>query len=173
MKKIHLLLISALLITACQQAPKPDAAASSPTPNYPYKIKHPDNWDIDTSHNNTMVALNALKSYETMDTALMKKCFADSITLNLDSFTFKGTNAQFIKMAMTMGASMKNYKIDMKDWEAVVSKDKTEEWVTVWYTQHWANATGKTDSVQYVDDVKLKGGKIIKIDEYGRHFPKK
>ncbi len=171
MKRNYLLLIIPMLITACQPKAKTEtAAAATSAPVYPYKIKNPDNWIIDTSHANTMVALNAVKSYETMDTALMKKCFADSIIFNYDKGVFKGTNAQFIKMAVAMSATMKGDKIDMKDWEAVTGKDKKEEWVTIWYTQHWTNPKGVTDSVEYIDDMLFKGGKIAKMDEYARHF---
>ncbi len=173
MKRNYLLVIIPLLITACQPKATTNAAAtSSATPAYPYSIKHPDYWTMDTSHANTIVALSALKSYETMDTALMKKCFADSITFNYDNGVFKGTNSQFVKMAATMGAMMKNDKIDMKDWEAVISNDKKEEWVTLWYTQKWTNQKGATDSTELVNDMQFKGGKIVKLNEYVRHVKK-
>jgi len=49
-RSYHLLLFFIpLVITACQ--PKADKlAAASASPTYPYTIKHPDYWDIDTSH---------------------------------------------------------------------------------------------------------------------------
>jgi uncharacterized protein YcfL len=168
MKKTYLLLACVLLFTACK--PKPTTEVASVSPDYPYKIKNPDNWLIDTSHTNTMVALNALKSYETMDTVLMKKCFADSLTFKYDGGTFKGSIGQLIQMVGSMGTTMKNVKLDVKDWESVVSKDKKEEWVTIWYTQHWTDEKGKADSVEYINDMALKGGKIFKFDEYARHF---
>lgn len=174
MKKIYLLFIIPLLITACQPKTKTDdTAATSVTPVYPYKIKHPDYWTMDTSHTNTVIALNAIKAYETMDTVLMKKCFADSLTFDYDGGEFKGTISQLIKMIETMSPNTKNIKIDMKDWESVISNDKKEEWVTLWYTQHWTDAKGKTDSVQYINDMQLKGGKIVKLDEFARHFKMK
>lgn len=173
MKKNLLLLIIPVLITACQPKTTTTAAAASASPSYPYTIKHPDYWDVDTSHTNTMTALTALKSFEKSDTAAMKKCFADSIEFKYDGDEFKGTNAQFMKMGAQMGSMMKNMKIDMKDWESVVSKDKKEEWVTIWYTQHWTDAKGVADSVENINDMAFKGGKIYKMDEYSRHFKKK
>jgi len=171
MKKIHLLFIIPLLITACQPKAKTDAAvAPAPTPAYPYTIKHPDYWSMDTSHANTMVALNAIKAYETMDTVLMKKCFADSVTFEYDGGKFKGTISQLIKMAASMNTPATKTKIDMKDWESVVSTDKKEEWVTLWYTQSGVDKKGKVDSIAYINDMQLKGGKIVKFDEYARHF---
>ncbi len=37
----------------------------------------------------------------------------------------------------------------MEDWESVISKDKKEEWVTLWYSQKWEDMKGKTDSSGY------------------------
>ena len=170
MKKQHLLLLLLpLFIAACKPKATEAPAASTTTPAYPYTIKHPDYWMIDTSHTNTMVALTALKSFETMDTATIKKCFTDSIDFKHDGGEFKGTVSQFAKMAADMAATMKNMKIDMKDWEAVVSTDKKEEWVTLWYTQKWTGAKGVTDSIELVNDMQFKNGKIIKLNEYIRN----
>ena len=170
MRKQHLLLLLfPLLIVACKPKVTEAPATSTTTPTYPYTIKHPDYWMIDTSHANTMVALTALKSYETMDTATMKKCFADSIDFKHNGGEFKGTVGQFAKMAIDMAKSVKNTKIDMKDWEAVVSNDKKEEWVTLWYTQKWTDAKGVTDSVELVNDMQFKNGKIAKLNEYLRN----
>lgn len=171
MKKTYLLFAGVLLFAACKPNPSTETAASASTPDYPYKIKKPDNWLIDTSHTNTMVALNALKSYETSDTVLMKKCFADSLTFNYDGGNFKGSIGQLIQMVGSMAATMKNIKLDIHDWVAVVGKDSPkEEWVTIWYTQHWTDEKGKADSIEYINDMLLKGGKITKFDEYSRHF---
>jgi hypothetical protein len=172
-KQRLLLLLLPLLIAACKTKTTEAPAASTTPPAYPYTIKHPDYWMIDTSHANTMVVLSALKAFEKMDTSSMKKYFADSVTFNYDNGAFKGTNAQLIKMATGMGATMKNMKLDMKDWESVISNDKKEEWVTVWYTQKWTNAKGVTDSLELINDMQLKGGKIVKLDEYTRHFKAK
>lgn len=171
MKKLKLLLFIPLLITACQQKPATDAApATSATPDYPYKIKLPDNWAVDTSHTNTMTALTALRAFETKDTTAMKKCFADSMTFNYDGGVFKGTPSQFAKMTSDMTKALKSVKIKMSDWEAVVGKGNKEEWVTMWYTEYNTDLKGKTDSVEYVNDMLFKDGKIARLDEYARHF---
>nr|WP_294789877.1 hypothetical protein [uncultured Mucilaginibacter sp.] len=172
MKKIFLLGAVALLFAACESKTPTAETTAAAAPVYPYKIKHPDNWLIDTSSANTMTALNALKSYETMDTVLMKKCFADSVTFNYDGGTFKSTGSNLIKMVKEGSADTKSVKIDVKDWEAVTGKDLKEEWVTVWYTQHMTDMKGKTDSTEYVNDFQFVNGKIVKLNEYLRHFKK-
>ncbi|MES2279731.1 MAG: hypothetical protein V4592_27110 [Bacteroidota bacterium] len=171
MKKAYLLFAIPLLMAACKQpAAKTDAPAAAATPNYPYKIAHPDYWTMDTSHVNTMTALTTLKAFETMDTVTLKKGFADSLEFNYDGGKFKGPIAEFIKMTAGMSTTMKGLKIDMKDWESVVSSDKKEEWVTLWYIQKWTDDKGKADSVSLINDMQFKGGKIVKLNEYDMHF---
>lgn len=171
MKKIYSLLLAPLLLVACQSKPgSTNATTATDTPNYPYTIKHPDYWLMDTSHTNTMLALKTLKAFETMDTAGLKAGFADSLEFSYDGGKFKGPFSEFLKMTQEMSTTMKSIKIDMKDWEAVVSKDGKENWVTLWYTQKWADAKGVADSVELINDMQIKGGKIVKLEEYDRHF---
>jgi hypothetical protein len=58
--------------------------------------------------------------------------------------------------------------IKMEDWESVISKDKNEEYVTLWYKQINEDMNGKKDSFDLVNDLKLKNGKIIQLSEYTR-----
>ncbi len=170
MKKTYLLWLLPLCMAACQSKTASTASTGmAATPNYPYKIKHPDYWMMDTSTANTMTALNSLKAFEKWDTVAAEKTFADTIEFNLDYFKYKGSFSGMIKSIAPMMAGMTNLKLDMKDWEAVVSKDKKEQWVTVWYTQKWTDAKGKADSVMLVDDMQFKGGKIVKLNEYDMH----
>jgi hypothetical protein len=170
MKKVFVLLTGVLFIMACKEKPATDTTVSAPAPTYPYTIKDPNNWVTDTSHTNTLTALNALKAFETMDTTSLKKCFADSLTFNYDGGVFKGTVSQFTAMANEMAKTMKNLKLKVTDWETVTGKTKKEEWVTVWYMQYWTDAKGKADSIQLVNDMQFKAGKIVQLDEYTRRF---
>ena len=58
--------------------------------------------------------------------------------------------------------------VKMDDWESVSSNDKKEEWVTLWYRQSWEDTKGKKDSADIIDDMNIKNGKIIRLDEYTR-----
>jgi hypothetical protein len=171
MKKSYLLLaIPALLMAACKQPEAKTEAPTTATPNYPYKIKNPDYWLMDTSHTNTMIALKAIKAFETSDSVALQATLADSLEFNYDGGKFKGPSKEFTKMSIQMAGTMKGLKIEMSDWEGVVSKDGKEEWVTLWYTQKWTDAKGKADSVKLVNDLKMKAGKITRLDEYDMHF---
>ena len=169
MKKTFLLLAGALLAMAACKQPETKTEATTATPDYPYKIKNPDYWLMDTGHTNTMTALKLIKAFETVDTAGLKAPFGDSIEFNYDGGKFKGLSTEFAKTGADMARSMKNLKIDMKDWEAVVSKDGKEEWVTLWYVQKWTDEKGGVDSVSLVNDLQFKAGKIVKFNEYAMH----
>ena len=101
-----------------------------------------------------------------MDEAL--KYFGDSILIKFDGLDKKISNDS-LKAFFTDGwNTYKTVKEKMHDWESVVSKDKSEEWVTLWYTQSWETKAGVKDSSAVINDIKLKDGKIIQIDEYNR-----
>ncbi|GAB3934547.1 nuclear transport factor 2 family protein [Mucilaginibacter myungsuensis] len=170
MKKIYLLAIPVLLATACSQPEKVAAPAISASPEYPYKIEKPDQWQTDTSHANTLTALKFLKALETNDNTTAKACVADTMVFNYDGGTFKGAFGDWMaQMAEGMG-DMKDIKMSIKDWQAVTDKDRNEQFVTVWYTQCWKDSKGKADSLSYTDHMQFKGGRIAQIDEFSRHF---
>jgi hypothetical protein len=135
--------------------------------NYPYTIDHPDYWQIGSSAN-TMTILSALKAWEQGNMDESVKYFADSVLIELDGPAAKISNDSLKAMFNAGKSSMKSVKIDMKDWESVISKDKKEEWVTIWYTQHEETNAGKVDSAAIIDDAQLKDGKIIRLAEYKR-----
>ena len=64
-------------------------------------------------------------------------------------------------------------QILMSDFESVRSKDGKTEFVYLWYKQKFQDQNGKWDSISGMDDVKIKNGKIIEIDEKIRLYPKK
>jgi|GEM_PF-185982 len=174
MRKLTLLFLVAIACscnneTASKEGTKDPTVAVSPKPagDYPYAIDHPDNWEIGGTAN-TMTALKALKAWEErkMDEAVTY--FADSVKIEFDGLNKKMSNDS-LKAMFTRGANnYKMVKVNMKDWESVVSKDKSEEWVTLWYTQNWEMKNGTADSVAVVNDVEFKNGKIIRLAEYTR-----
>jgi hypothetical protein len=59
----------------------------------------------------------------------------------------------------------------MDDYEAVTGKDKKSEWVTLWYKQVVTYKSGKMDSAEVVDDLKVENGKFTVLDEKQRKYP--
>ena len=179
MKKLILIFFAGLFFTSCNnkgtstnEATK-DTSATAVTGtqkmNYPYTIEHPDNWEIG-SKENTMNALMALKSFENENVEEAVKYFGDSVTLRFDGMDKKISNDSLKAMLAKSRSALKSMSIKMYDWEPVISKDKSEEYVTIWYKEIWEDMKGNKDSVSLVNDLKMKNGKIIELDEYTRKY---
>lgn len=176
MKKLILFFVAALALSSCsnqgtasKETMKDSATvpASGTVMNYPYTIDHPDNWEMGSTAN-TMVALSALKAFEMGNVAESMKYFGDSIHLQFDGLD-KTMPADSVKAMFTsLRNGYKSMEVKMDDWESVISKNKKEEWVTLWYRQKWEDMNGRKDSADIIDDLKLKDGKIVRLDEYTR-----
>lgn len=178
MKQLTLILLAGILFS-CNNASTDkkdgtkDTAASTSTAttatHYPYTIDHPDYWEIGSTEN-TQAALSALKAWEEGKLDESIKYFADSVQVQFDGLDKKMSNDS-LKAFLTAGRnSYKTIKIKMDDWESVISKDKKQEWVTLWYKQNWETPKGVKDSFAVVNDMKLKNGKIVELVEYTRKF---
>ena len=99
--------------------------------------------------------------------------FADTVRWRTDYMEGKFSKDTLKAMFNRARGDMAVIKIDMHDFESVISKDKKEEYVTMWYVQTTTDKKGKTDSVAVINDLKLMNGKITELDEAYRHFPVK
>ena len=137
----------------------------------PYTLDRPyQNWQPG-DHQHAVTAMKALKGYETGDIAACVAEFGDSVSLRFDGFRAKLSNDSLAKFLTSDRANYSSYKVEMYDWESVISEDKKEEWVTMWYKQTMTDKKGKTDSVSVVDDCKIENGKIVLLDEKTQRFP--
>jgi len=157
--------------TASTGTHKETSGSTGATPaaamNYPYTIEHPDYWAIGSTAN-TMTALTALKAWELGKMDESVKYFSDSVKLNFDGLKETMSRDSLKRFFTGIWKDFKTVDIKMSDWESVVSSDKKEEWVTIWYTQHWETPKGLKDSLDIVNDFQMKDGKIIRLDEYTR-----
>ena len=178
MKKLTFFFLAALACSCNNmQTPSKEAtkdstttttAAATATPmNYPYTIEHPDNWETG-SPANTMTCLSALRAWEDGKLDESLKYFGDSVRVQFDAMDKKMSNDSLKAMLAKFRNNYKTIKVKMYDWESVISKDKSEEWVTLWYAQMWETAKGVKDSADVIDDLQLKNGKIIRLSEYTR-----
>ena len=157
MKKIHLLLLAPLLIVACQSKPAADSSAAKKDTvlNLLYALKVDRKWEINPDQGNLQTALSAMKAFEKADSNAMKNILGDTVQVLYEGGEFKGKKSDFLQAVMHEAGMYKNLQISMDDWESVISKDKSEEWVSLWYKQKWQNEKGKTDSLQMYNDVKV------------------
>jgi len=174
-KQLLLLFLGGALFTSCNNAGSRAAEASGDTTsnkvaaepmNYPYTIDHPDYWETG-SPQNTMNALSSLKAWENNNLDECMKYFADSVHVQFDGLDQVVSNDSLRKL-ITPGPTTKNHSIKMQDWESVISKDKKVEYVSAWYRQYSEGTDGKKDSIDVMNDLKMKDGKIIGLDEYRR-----
>jgi hypothetical protein len=175
-KIVTLCLITYLMVSCDPPADKTAAktnAADTTKPVYAYTIKQPDNWEVG-NQKNTAIALSALKAFENKKIDECVSYFADSVEWKSDYMETKFSKDS-LKSYLTAGWNMMaSTKIDMHDFESVISKDKKDEYVTLWYVQTMTDKKGKIDSMAVINDVKISNGKIVALDEAIRHFkPKK
>lgn len=176
MRKMLILCLLVYISISCnnpagKETAKTDSAGTA-KPVYAYTINKPDNWDMGSSQN-TAVALNALKAFENNKIDESLGYFADTVLWKSDHM--EGKYSKDSLKAMFVGAwnGMASTKIDMHDFESVISKDKKDEYVTMWYVQTTTDKKGKTDSVAVINDLKISNGKITELDEAIRHFKAK
>lgn len=181
MKKLLFIFCIVLVLASCNNATKDatvtgdSATAAAPAPaekiEYPYNLNRPyQNWQTgDQQH--AVTAMKALKAFENGDVSGCMAYFADSVELRFDYMQAKLSNDSLKKYFTKQRADYTSMKIDMQDWEPVISSDKKEEWVTMWYKQTWTDKKGKTDSLSVIDDCKMVNGKIALLDEKVQHYP--
>src|SRR5205814_4951771 len=112
-----------------------------------------------------------LKAWENgnMDEAV--KDFADTVTVTWDYYDARLSKDSVRALIAEGRKHLKNATIKMDDYESVISKDKKNEWVSLWYKQIMMDDKGKIDSVYEMDDMKIVNGKIAILDEKSRHYP--
>ena len=170
MRKLFTVALMATIIFSCKNAEEKKEVTTDVT--YPYSLEKPDNWDIG-SKENTLLVMNALKAFEENKVEDCLSYFADTVKWRAD-YMDQTLSKDSLRTAMTnLRNSLQAIQVKMGDFESVISKDKKDEWVTLWYTEIVTDKTGKTDSLAMVNDIKVSKGKIVELNESIRHFPTK
>jgi len=179
MKKLFFIAVCVLIVFACKNAETPVTEAAKPAEvvaeaiTYPYSTKKPyREWAIG-SQKNSVLAMNALKAFETGDVPGTVAYMADSCEFVFDGFDAKLDKKGMEKFFNDERNKYSGVKVVMQDWVTVISKDKSEEWVTLWYKQINTLKNGKVDSMNVVDDLKFTNGKIVVLDEKTQKIPAK
>lgn len=171
------IMVSCLIGCSQPQSKPVESSATVATPQeepvkYAYTIEHPDNWERG-SLKNVEVALNALKEFENGNIPASVQNFGDTVKLEMDKFEATLGRDSLQAMFTKERGALKAVKIDMEDWESVISKDKQTEYVSLWYKQTITDGSGKVDSVECMDDLRMKNGKIVLLNEKIRQYPAK
>ena len=188
MKKFLLVCSVVIVMLGCNNNDTKDAKAGDTTkmsetkmadmkiPEMPFPMDKPySNWQPgDPQH--AVTVMKGLKAFVDGDVKTSMEAFGDSIRIGFDYYQAY-MSKDSLKASLTMQRSMySSIKVKMQDWESVISADKKEEWVTLWYKQYQTDTKGHTDSLGVVDDAKIVNGKIVVLDEKIQHLgpmPKK
>lgn len=139
----------------------------------PFKLAQPyKNWQLG-SNENVVAAMGALKAFADKDFKALANGLGDSVELKFDYYHQTLSRDSTVAVFTAQRALYNDYVITMYDYESVISADKKDEYVTLWYKQSWKDAKGVADSVSVINDCKMKNGKMIELDEKVQHFPKK
>lgn len=181
MRKLLLMACVALLLASCADATKDekktDAVKEETAPaaavKLPFELARPyQNWQMGSTEN-VAAAMTGLKTFVDKDFTGLAAVTGDSLELVFDYLHIKLNRDSAVKFFMNERAKYSDIAITMYDYESVISADKNSEWVTLWYKQVTKDAKGVADSMNVVDDIRLKGGKMVELDEKVSHFPKK
>jgi hypothetical protein len=177
MKKMMMYAGILLFAVACEMPPPPETKVAEEVVLapvvYPYSLKEPySNWQIGDQQN-TVLAMKMIKAWETKNVAECVSYFGDTVEMNFDYYRAKlplDSVTSFIEGSYQMFPSV---EVEMLDFMPVISEDKQDEWVTLWYKQKWVDTKGVADSAIFINDFKFKNGKIVIFSEYVQHAPKK
>jgi len=182
MKQLIVIICLGIAFASCNNAATKEASGSDSTGTagkpaaevtLPFKLAKPyKNWQIG-GNENVAAAMGALKAFVDKDFTALGPFIGDSVQVRMDYFAGKLSRDSAVKV-FTAGRAMYNdLVVTMYDYESVISADKTEEYVTIWYKETWKNEKGIADSLGIVNDFKMKGGKMIELDEKVQHYPAK
>jgi hypothetical protein len=174
-KKSLFLVFLSVAFFGCGSEPKNDEAKTDSTAKkeplvYPFTAKYSLNWQPG-DEKNAVLALTSFKKYVDGDVKGAFDYFSDSIEFIMDKFHFVGKKDSLVAMMTPMRAQMASMSVQPDTWITAYYPDKKETWVTVWSTQTWTDKKGKMDSIYLVDDILIKDGKILEVDEKQREFP--
>ncbi len=184
MKQLMLITCLAFALASCSNQDKTKTTSETATTEtkpvaaadvkLPFSLERPyQNWQMAETNDNTIVAMNALKTFVDKDFTGLAATLGDSVEIGMDGYSAKLSRDSAIKMFTSMRPMYTDLTITMDDYESVISADKKVEYVTLWYKETWKDEKGKADSLNVTDDCKMKNGKMIGLDEKVQHFPAK
>jgi hypothetical protein len=170
MKDIFLFFILAAVITSCGNKNSTTNDHSGNTSSgYAYSIAHPDQWEWGDK-NNIKIALDGLKAFENGNISAALKDYADTVLIQTDGFERRMSKDSLISLFLRERSGIKRMGIEMSDFISLRSKNGGNQYVSLWYKQLWEDQSGKVDSIECMDDLAFKNGKIVLLNEKVRRF---
>jgi hypothetical protein len=139
----------------------------------PFALEKPyKEWQMGSTEN-VFIAMSALKAFVDKDYTALAALTGDSLEVDFDYLNETMSRDSSLNFFKVGRSQFNDLAINMYDYESVISADKNYEWVTLWYKQSWKNEKGVADSMKVTNDIRIKNGKMVELDEKTSHFPKK
>jgi len=177
MKKTILAFLVTIIVISCNQSTPPAEQKSDSTASeskkaddvkYAYKATYSSDFEIGKAEN-AKVILDIWKAFEDNKLGDTKSLWADSVTMQFENYTFHGKADSAIKEGK---AERARYTSVVDSVDAVVSlhsKDRNEDWVSVWAREYTVNTKGKKDTADIHEIWQLKNGKASYMSQYRAH----
>jgi ketosteroid isomerase-like protein len=178
MKNVFFLFLLFVCFTACTgsntetpAAPAKDSVTAAPV-TLPYVAAYSSNF-VPGKPADLATVLDNYKAWETGDMKALRATLGDSMELVFPSGSkMTGKSDSLMNMAVKFRDSLSKVELTLYAWISDHSVDKNEDWVIVWYKEKDTYKTGKIDSMYYVDDNRLVGGKIVYTSSYSQKIKK-
>ncbi|MCW3082494.1 hypothetical protein [Segetibacter sp.] len=170
MKNSFFLFVLFAFAASCKNDDSGNSIDNANPSQFAYTIKHPFQWEWGNK-NNIKMALDGLKAYEKGNVSAAFKDYADTVLLQMDGFEKRMSKDSLLSFFLRERSAIKRMGIEMNDYLTVRSKDGKSEYVSLWYKQLWEDQNGKIDSIECMDDLSFKNGKIILWNEKVRRYP--
>lgn len=170
MKKSFFLFALFALAVSCKDDSSANNNDSVDQSQFAYTIKHPFQWEWGDK-NNIKIALDGLKAYEKGNVSAAFKDYADTVLIQLDGFEKRMSKDSLLSFFIRERSAIKRMGIEMNDYLTVKSKDGKSEYVSLWYKHLWEDQYGKIDSLECMDDLSFKNGKVVLWNGKVRRYP--
>lgn len=136
---------------------------------YAYNIPYPDQWELGDDRN-IKIALNSLKAYENGNVSAAFKNYSDTVLIQMDGFEKRMSKDSLLSLFLRERGNVKKLVIVMNDFISLRSNKGKNDYVSLWYKQVWEDANGRVDSIECMDDLAFRKGKIILWNQKVRRY---
>ena len=164
-----------LFMLSCSQnqsasAPAGDSSqmAKADTTSYAYKAGYSSSFSVGKSEDAKTV-LAIWKAYEENKLADTKNLWADSVTLQFENYTFRGTRDSAIAGGNADRSQFTSVIDSVDVWLPLHSNDRNEDWVAVWAREFTVDKKGKKDTADIHEIWSLRDGKVRFMSQYRTH----
>ena len=148
-------------------------AVAAPAVELPFKATYSSDWSIgDPKY--LKIALDFYKALAADSIGEMAEYAEDSIQFRaFDDRAVKVHRVEMIARAKAFRARFKSLDEEFVAFVCLHSKDKDEDWVSLWISEKGVLTNGKTESTKYQENWRFRNGKVYYVADFARYRPNK